>query len=57
MPKRATMSKQTRNNWLIDAALFVGAVLAATSGIYYLFVPILLKFVQSSHQGHQWPNL
>jgi len=39
MSKRATMSKQTRNNWLIDAALFVGAVLAATSGIYYLFVP------------------
>jgi hypothetical protein len=33
------MSKETRRNWLIDAALFVGAVLAILTGIYYLFLP------------------
>jgi preprotein translocase subunit SecY len=30
---------QTRKNWLIDAAVFVGGVLAALSGIYFLFLP------------------
>lgn len=39
MSKRVTMSRQTRMNWLIDLAVFVGAVLAAVSGIYFLFVP------------------
>lgn len=39
MAKQNTMSPQTRKNWLIDAAVFTGAVLAALSGIYYLFVP------------------
>jgi hypothetical protein len=33
------MSTQTRTNWLIDAAVFVGAVLASLSGIYFLFLP------------------
>jgi hypothetical protein len=39
MSKQFTMSTQTRKNWLIDAAVFVGAVPAALSGIYFLFVP------------------
>lgn len=39
MSKRVTMSRQTRNNWLIDAAVFIGAVLATLSGILFLFIP------------------
>jgi cytochrome b subunit of formate dehydrogenase len=30
---------QTRKNWLIDAAVFVGGLVAALSGIYFLFLP------------------
>jgi cytochrome b subunit of formate dehydrogenase len=33
------MSRQTRANWLIDAAVFGGGLLAALSGIYFLFLP------------------
>jgi hypothetical protein len=33
------VSKQTQNNWWIDAALFTSAVIAAVSGIYFLFLP------------------
>jgi len=36
---RGSVSKQTRNNWLIDAAVFTGAVVAAITGIYFLFLP------------------
>jgi hypothetical protein len=36
---RATVSKQTRNNWLIDAAAFIGGLVAAVTGIYFLFLP------------------
>ena len=39
MSKRIKMSKQTRANWLIDAALFLGAVLAMLSGVYFLLLP------------------
>jgi hypothetical protein len=39
MSKRIRMSMQTRKNWLIDAAVLVGGVLAALSGIYFLFLP------------------
>lgn len=39
MSKRVTMSKQTRTNWLIDAAVFVGALVATLSGLYFLFFP------------------
>lgn len=39
MGKTGTISKQTRNNWLIDAGLFTSAVLTALSGIYFLFLP------------------
>ncbi len=35
--KRIKISTQTRTNWLIDAAVFVGALLASLSGIYFLF--------------------
>ena len=33
------MSKETRRNWLVDAALAVGAVVAILTGIYFLFLP------------------
>ena len=36
---RGTVSRQTRNNWLIDAAVFTGAIFAAITGIYFLFLP------------------
>ncbi len=39
MSRSNTISKQTRNNWLIDAALFFSAIIAALSGIYFLFLP------------------
>ena len=37
--KQRKLSNQTRSNWLIDAALFAGAVLAGLSGVYFLFLP------------------
>jgi len=33
------MSMQTRTNWLIDAAVFLGGIVAALSGVYFLFLP------------------
>ena len=30
---------QNRRNWLIDAALFLGGILATLSGIYFLYLP------------------
>ena len=39
MSKPITMSAQTRANWLIDAAVFIGGILAGLSGIYFLFLP------------------
>jgi cytochrome b subunit of formate dehydrogenase len=30
---------QTRKNWIIDVAVFVGGLLAALTGIYFLFIP------------------
>jgi hypothetical protein len=39
MSNRITISTQNRRNWLIDAAVFVGGILAALSGIYFLFLP------------------
>jgi preprotein translocase subunit SecY len=38
-PKPIRMSSQTRANWLIDAAVFLGGILAALSGIYFLYLP------------------
>jgi hypothetical protein len=39
MKKRISISAQTRNNWLIDVAVFFGGLLAGLSGIYFLYVP------------------
>lgn len=39
MSKKIGISAQNRRNWLIDAVVFVGGVLAALSGIYFLFLP------------------
>jgi hypothetical protein len=36
---KGTVSKQTRNNWLIDTAVLIGAVVAAITGVYFLFLP------------------
>lgn len=33
------LSLQTRMNWLIDAGLFISALIATISGIYFLFLP------------------
>ena len=40
MLNKRVVSKQTRNNWMIDATLFIGAIVAAISGIYFLFLPV-----------------
>jgi preprotein translocase subunit SecY len=34
------ISIKTRNNWLIDAALFSSALIAFLTGIYFLFLPV-----------------
>lgn len=36
---KGTISPQTRNNWLIDAVVFVSALITAITGIYFLFLP------------------
>ena len=40
MNKKYTVAPQTRNNWLVDATLFIGALVASLSGIYFLFLPV-----------------
>jgi hypothetical protein len=37
--KPIRMSMQTRANWLVDAAVFIGGIVAALSGVYFLFLP------------------
>jgi hypothetical protein len=39
MAKRITMSGQTRANWLINAAVLLGAILSLVSGVYFLYFP------------------
>jgi cytochrome b subunit of formate dehydrogenase len=39
MNRHITMATQTRRNWLVDAAVFGGALVAAVSGVYFLYVP------------------
>ena len=34
------MSRQTRGNWLVDAAVVIGGVVAAVSGVYFLYLPV-----------------
>ncbi len=36
---KGTVSTKTRNNWLIDAAIFIGGLVAAITGIYFLYLP------------------
>jgi len=38
--RRSGLSTQTRLNWLLDASVFLGALVAILSGIYFLFLPI-----------------
>lgn len=40
MADKATVSSQTRRNWIIDAGLLISAVLVALSGIYFLYLPV-----------------
>ncbi len=40
MQKSIRISMQTRQNWLIDAAVFIGALLSVLTGIYFLFLPV-----------------
>lgn len=39
MVKRIGLSTQNQRNWLVDAVLFLAAVLTVLSGIYFLFLP------------------
>ncbi|MBI5305635.1 MAG: DUF4405 domain-containing protein [Chloroflexi bacterium] len=39
MPKKTNLSLQTRANWLVDASVLVSGLLAALTGIYFLFFP------------------
>lgn len=39
MSSSNAVSKQTRSNWFIDATVFSSALIAALSGIYFLFLP------------------
>ena len=34
------LSKQTRNNWQIDALLLISAIIASLSGVYFLYFPL-----------------
>jgi len=49
MEKKTNLSIQTKRNWLIDAGLGMSALLAALSGIYFLFLPV------SGYQGGRNP--
>lgn len=40
MRKQNSIAPQTRNNWLIDATLFLCALIASITGIYFLFLPV-----------------
>jgi hypothetical protein len=40
MQKAVRISTQTKQNWMIDAIVFAGAVLSTITGIYFLFLPI-----------------
>ena len=39
MTKPIRISMRTRANWLIDAAVFLGGLLASVTGVYFLFLP------------------
>lgn len=60
-----TVSKQTQKNWWIDVALFVSAMIATFSGVYFLFLPSggfqggrnPLYNVQILFSRHTWDDL
>jgi cytochrome b subunit of formate dehydrogenase len=37
---RASVSQHTLKNWLLDAAVFSGGLIASLTGIYFLFLPV-----------------
>jgi uncharacterized membrane protein len=39
MNVQSGLSARTRTNWLINASVFIGGVIAGLSGIYFLFLP------------------
>jgi uncharacterized membrane protein len=39
MSVQSGLSARTRTNWLINASVFIGGVIAGLSGIYFLFIP------------------
>lgn len=49
MKKQVRLSSQTRMNWLIDAFVFLGAVGASITGIYFLY------FTSGGYQGGRNP--
>ena len=63
--RKGIVSKQTRNNWLLDAALFISGITAAISAIYFLFLPNSgyrggsnpWYDVQILFSRHTWDNL
>jgi hypothetical protein len=40
MSSTNAVSKQTRSNWLVDAAVFISALAATLSGVYFLYLPV-----------------
>jgi hypothetical protein len=50
MSSRRPLSWTTRLNWILDAMVFLGAVLAALSGLYFLY------FVSGGYQGGRNPT-
>ena len=40
MAQKRKLSSETRNNWLVDAFIFTGALIASITGIYFLFLPV-----------------
>ena len=40
MRTKLKVAPQTRNNWLIDVVLFIGAFFASVTGVYFLFLPV-----------------
>jgi len=40
MTETRALSAQTRKNWQVNAVLFLSALLAALSGVYFLYLPV-----------------
>jgi preprotein translocase subunit SecY len=63
--KPIKVSMQTRTNWLIDVAVFLGGIVAALTGIYFLFLPSggyqggrnPMYGVTILFERHTWSNL